>query len=157
MESYTQATPKCQFGLRNLSACSIEVPTRTTVGKVDPANQVQPVVLPLETLGECAPSPQRGWILEELSLQGLEEWPEVDQEQFMELLLKWEHLFSHSNLDLGKTSLIKHQIELTDWTPFKDHYQHIPPHMYDDMKAHLQEMLDIGAIQKSHSPHELAW
>ena len=26
---------------------------------------------------------------------------------------------------------------------------HIPPHMYgNDMKAHLQEMLDIGAIQE---------
>ena len=24
--------------------------------------------------------------------------------------------------------------------------------MYDDVKAHLQEMLDIGAIRKSHSP-----
>ena len=35
--------------------------------------------------------------------------------------------------------------------PFKEHYQHIPPHKHDDMKDHLQEMLDIGAIQKSHS------
>ena len=35
---------------------------------------------------------------------------------------------------------------------FKEHYWHIPPHMYDDVKAHLQEMLDIGAVQKSHSP-----
>ena len=26
------------------------------------------------------------------------------------------------------------------------------PHMYDDMKANLQEMLDIGSIQKLHSP-----
>ena len=26
------------------------------------------------------------------------------------------------------------------------------PHMYDDMKAHLQVMLDIGAICKLHSP-----
>ena len=24
--------------------------------------------------------------------------------------------------------------------------------MYNDVRAHLQEMLDIGAIQKSHSP-----
>ena len=39
-----------------------------------------------------------------------------------------------------------------DWMPFKEHYQCIPPHMYDDVKAHLKEMLDIGAIQKSHSP-----
>ena len=26
------------------------------------------------------------------------------------------------------------------------------PYMYDDMRAHLQEMLDIGAIRKLHSP-----
>ena len=36
--------------------------------------------------------------------------------------------------------------------PFKEHYQHIPPHMYDDVRAYIQEMFDIGAIQKSHSP-----
>ena len=67
------------------------------------------------------------------------------------MLFKWEHLFACSDLDLGKTALIKHKVEVTDWMPFKDHYQHIPPHMYDDMRAHIQEMLDIGAIQKSHS------
>ena len=26
------------------------------------------------------------------------------------------------------------------------------PHMYDNVKTHLQEILDIGAIQKLHSP-----
>ena len=36
-------------------------------------------------------------------------------------------------------------------TPFKERYRHIPPHMYDDVRAHIQEMLDIGAIHKSHS------
>ena len=35
--------------------------------------------------------------------------------------------------------------------PFKEHYWCIPPHMYDDVKAHLQEMLEIGAIQKLHN------
>ena len=25
------------------------------------------------------------------------------------------------------------------------------PHMYDDVRAHIQEMLDIGAIHKLHS------
>ena len=49
-------------------------------------------------------------------------------------------------------SLIKHQIKLTNQTPFKEHYQCIPPHMYDAVKALLQEMLDIGAIRKLHSP-----
>ena len=45
-----------------------------------------------------------------------------------------------------------HKIEVTDWMPFKECYQHIPPHMYDNVRAHIQEILDIGAIQKSHSP-----
>ena len=68
-----------------------------------------------------------------------------------ELLLKWEHLFAHSDLDLGKIALIKHKIQLTDQMLFKEHYWCITPHMYNDMRAHIQEMLDIGAIHKSHS------
>ena len=89
--------------------------------------------------------------MEALNLQSLTEWPESEQKQARELLLKWEHLFVHSDLDLGKTALIKHKIQLTDQTPFKEHYWHIPPHMYNDMRAHIQEMLDIGSIPKSHS------
>ena len=52
----------------------------------------------------------------------------------------------------GQTALIKHKIEVTDQMPFKEHYQHISLHMYNDMRAHIQEMLDIGAIHRSHSP-----
>ena len=55
------------------------------------------------------------------------------------------------DLDLGKTALIKHKIKLTNQTPFKERYRRIPPHMYDDVRAHIQEMLDIGTIRKSHS------
>ena len=57
----------------------------------------------------------------------------------------------HSDLDLGKTALIKHKIRLTEQTSFKERYRQIPPHMYNDVRAHIQEMLDIGAIHKSHS------
>ena len=74
------------------------------------------------------------------------------QMQARELLLKWEHLFVHINLDLGKSALIKHKIQVTVWTPFKECYQCIPPHMYNDVRAHIQEMLDIGTICKLHSP-----
>ena len=151
MRSYTWGPLKNPSCLRNLSAHPIEVPTKAIVDKVAPANQVPPVVLLMETSGSSACGPQKGWILEELNLMGLDEWPKAEQEQARQLLLKWEHLFAHSNLDLGQISLIKHQIVLMDQTPFKEHYQCIPPHMYDSIKAHLQEMLDIGAIRKSHS------
>ena len=35
--------------------------------------------------------------------------------------------------------------------PFEEHYWCISPHMYGDVRAQIQEMLDIGAIHKSHS------
>ena len=68
------------------------------------------------------------------------------------MLVRWEHLFTHRDLDLGKIFLIKHWIELTDQMPFKECYWQIPPHMYNDGKAHLQEILDIGTNWKLHSP-----
>ena len=89
--------------------------------------------------------------METLDLQGLKEWSKSEQKQAREFLLKWEHLFAYSDLDLGKTALIKHKTEVMDWMPFKECYQHLPPHMCDGMMAYIQEMLDIGAIWKLHS------
>ena len=104
------------------------------VGQVAPANQVPPVVLPMRTSEESNSKPQKGWVLEALDLQGLREWPKLEQEQARELLLKWEHLFACSNLDIGKTALIKHKIEVTNQTPFEETLPAcIPPRMYDDM------------------------
>ena len=138
--------------LCNMSSRAVEVPAKTMVGQVMPANQVPPAVHPTRTTKNKNVNTPKGWVLEALDLQGLKEWPESEQKQAKELLLKWEHLFAQNNLDLGKTALIKHKIRLTDQTPFKERYRCIPPHMYDDVRAHIQEMLNIGAICKSHSP-----
>ena len=80
-----------------------------------------------------------------LDLQGLGEWPKAEEEQARELLLKWEHLLTHSNLDLGRTALNKHQTEVTIVALQGPIPMHIP-HINNDVKAHLQEILDIGAI-----------
>ena len=56
-----------------------------------------------------------------------------------------------NDMDLDKTSLVKHSIRLTDNTPFKECYWQIPPSMYEKIREHLKEMLEIGAIQPSHS------
>ena len=100
----------------------MEISTKAVVGQLTPANQVPPVVHPIRTSEESHNKSQKGWVLEVLDLQGLQEWPESEQKQARELLFKWQHLFAHSNLDLGKTALIKHKIELTDQMPFKEHY-----------------------------------
>ena len=137
--------------LHNLSTRAMEVPTKTIIGQVEPANQVPLVVHPTRTAAETKYPAQKVQVLEALDLQGLTEWPELEQEQARELLLKWEHLFACSDLDLGKTALAKHKVKLTDQTPFREHYTYIPPHIYDKVRAHIQEMLDISAIHQSHS------
>ena len=137
--------------LCNLSTHALEVPAKTVIGQIVPANQVPLVVHPTRTATETKYPAQKGLVLEALDLQGLKEWPESEQKQARELLLKWEHLFAHSNLDLGKTALTKHKIKFTGQTPFKEHYRCIRLHLYDDDRVHIQEMLDIGAIHWLHS------
>ena len=139
--------------LCNMSSHAVEIPAKTVVGQVIPANQVPLMVHLTRTTAETNTNNKvpKGWVLEALDLQGLKKWPESEQKQARELLLKWEHLFGQNDLDLGKTALIKHKIRLTNQTPFKERYRCKPPHMYNDVRAHIQEMLDIGAICKFHS------
>ena len=105
--------------LCNMSAHAMEIPAKTVVGQVIPANQIPPVVHLTRTAKGTAKIAPKGWLLEALDLQGLKEWPESEQKQARELLFKWEHLFAHSDLDLGKTALIKHKIWSMEQTPFQ--------------------------------------
>ena len=75
--------------LHNMSTCAMEIPAKMVVGQVIPANQVPPVVHPTRTTEEATINIPKGWVLEALDLQGLKEWPESEQEQARELLLKW--------------------------------------------------------------------
>ena len=68
------------------------------------------------------------------------------------LITEYQHLFALNLNELGKTSLVQHDTKLDDMAPFKEWYRRIPPHQYEDVKKHLQEMLEIGAIRRSISP-----
>ena len=92
------------------------------------------------------------WILDLIDLSGLENWPEKLQHEAKEMLKRNAKVFSKDDMDMGRTNLVKHYIKLTDPVPFKEAYRRIPPQMYDEVKTHLQEMLDLGAIRPSNSP-----
>ena len=92
------------------------------------------------------------WILNLIDLSLLENWPEHLQTEAKEMLKRNAKTFSKNDLDLGRTNLVKHHIKLTGPVPFKEAYRRIPPQMYDEVKAHIQEMLDLGAIRPSNSP-----
>ena len=92
------------------------------------------------------------WILDLIDLSGLENWPEHLQNEAKEMLKRNARVFSKTDMDMGRTNLVKHHIKLTDPVPFKEAYRRIPPQMYDEVKAHIQEMLNLGAIRPSNSP-----
>ena len=60
-------------------------------------------------------------------------------------------MYFQSDLDLGKCNIIKHAIKITD-PQRKERYRRIPPHLYEEVKNHLQEMVEVGAIRRSFSP-----
>ena len=64
----------------------------------------------------------------------------------------WSIIFSTGPTDLGRTDLVEHEIKLTDDTPFKEPYRHIPPGLYEEVRQHLKEMIEAGAIQPSKNP-----
>ena len=69
-----------------------------------------------------------------------------------DLLLDSADVFSHSDLDLGKCNIIKHGIKITDPQLLEERYRRIPTHPYEEVKNHLQEMVEVGAIRRSFSP-----
>ena len=92
------------------------------------------------------------WVLDKLDLTGLEDWSPELQQQAKDMLTRFAPIFSKHDLDMGRTNLVKHNIILNDPLPFKEKYRRIPPQMYDEVRTHLKEMLDLGAIRPSHSP-----
>ena len=91
-------------------------------------------------------------ILEKLDLTGIESWTDQQHCPAKKLLEEYQHLFALNLKELGKTSLVQHEIKLSNKTPFKERYRGIPLHQYEEVRKHLQEMLDIGAIHRSTSP-----
>ena len=87
-------------------------------------------------------------LFSKLDFSGMEEWSE-DVQQVLDLCKEYHHIFALTDLELGCTSKIKYEIKLDNEKPFKDCYCHIPPHQFEKVQKHLQDMLDIGAIRQS--------
>ena len=91
-------------------------------------------------------------LFSKLDLSGCDSWSEKQKQMVRECIIKHNRVFAVDDLELGKTDLVKHKIKLDNYVPFKERYRRIPPHQYEEVRKHLNEMLEIGAIQKSNSP-----
>ena len=77
---------------------------------------------------------------------------EEHREKLKQFLWKWKDVFSKDDLDIGRTSLLRHRIDLSDEKPFRIRHRRIPPAMYEEVRKHLKQMLEAGVIRRSYSP-----
>ena len=128
----------------------------TSMGEGDVAPSGDPIeVAPSKPEVDRTPlSPEQMKILfKQIKLEeGTANWTEEQKNRVKSVIENYSFLFAMNSLDLGRTDLVKHHIELKNYTPIKDRYRRIPPHQYEEVRKHLKEMLDIGAIRCSNSP-----
>ena len=73
-----------------------------------------------------------------------------------EVFMKHRDAFIANDDDIGYTNTIKHPIHLSDNIPIKVPHRRIPPNQLDEVKRHIQKLLNQGIIRKSHSPYASA-
>ena len=95
---------------------------------------------------------RRDKIFSKLDLTGYDNWTQDQRDLMNTTIERYHHIFAVEDLEIGRTNLVKHEIKLTNYVPFKERYRRIPPHQYEEVRKHLAEMLKMGAIRKSNSP-----
>ena len=142
--TYCNLEPGCNrvtVGLRNISSRKITVPSRTIVCQVQLANMVPPIQTSKEQATTENKKEDESCILEQLELGEISTWSVEQQQAAKKLLCDYSETFSKNDLDLGKCNILKHNIQLMDQQPFQERYRRIPPHLFEEVKQHLQEMV----------------
>ena len=75
-----------------------------------------------------------------------------DQQQLKDLVKKCTDVFAWTDKDLGFTDLIEHEIHLVDDTPICQPYRRIPPSVIEEVRDHLEDLLERDVIRPSTSP-----
>ncbi|XP_060738507.1 alpha-2-macroglobulin-like protein 1 [Tachysurus vachellii] len=83
------------------------------------------------------------------------------KDKLLQIIEKYDSVFSRDKMDCGEAKGFVHRINLTDDRPFRFPYRRIPPSQYAKLRTALNEMEEKGIIRKSHSdyasPLVLVW
>ena len=94
---------------------------------------------------------RHGKLFNKLDLSGLDSWTPELADAAHQLLAEYHDVFSLDPVELGCTHSMDHMIKITGDTPFKEWFRQIPPPLVEEVRSHLQEMLESGAIRPSQS------
>ena len=148
--------------LHNTTGSPIILRKGQKIAQVQATNEVpQPHLRPgtlesLETPENLKPSlsveERKEKLMATLDLSGLDQWPKEKVGCAHELLMEYHDIFSLDDNELGCASQVKHNIKVTDDEPFKEQFRHILPPLLEEVRTHVNDMLQAGAIRPSSSP-----
>ena len=135
--------------VENVTTQTVIIPPRATLCELQPATRVTTKVK------EGVPDDS---ILSKMNLES-PLLSTAEHDRLERLLLDHKDKFSKSDVDMGHHTNVQHEIHLTDDHPFKERHRRIPPGMLQQVREHLQQMLDSGIIRPSQSPwsSEVVW
>ena len=74
-----------------------------------------------------------------------------NREKVKDLLAEFHDVFTPKEGEMGQTEAAQHHIKLTDEKLFKEQPWNVPEGLLEEVKEHLEHMLDVGAITPSNS------
>lgn len=93
--------------------------------------------------------------LDDLGLKDIDldscEVSESWKEKLLQVIEKYETIFSHHKMDCGEAKDFVHRIHLLHDSPFRLPYRRVPPSHYQKLKTALDEMEVKGIIRKPKS------
>lgn len=148
-------TSRVPMIVKNITSKDIVIPAKCLLGTTHAA-EVLPQCRETEAAADSPSSSEmsQGDFFDMFpDLEGLEGRLGVDNAIAIRALLwKWRGAFARGEADLGRTTVVKHRIEMTDPAPFKQRYRRIPPAMVEEVRLHIKQLMDSGVIRPSHSP-----
>ena len=76
-----------------------------------------------------------------------------ERKRLIELLRQYSDVFSHGEDDLGFTTTVTHKIPTISEHPIRLPHRRVPPNQMEEVKAHLQRLLEQKIIRPSTSPY----
>ncbi len=152
--TYSGSMDSINLELSNHSNRIVIIPSRSRICELQQVDVQDSEVAVCNAMKDGEMSP-----VDDVKSHFLEQFPlqecaveDDEREHIADLLWKYHHIFSTDELDIGRTSLVNHRIELKNDIPFKQRHRRIPPAMFEEVRDHLELMLQGNIIRESASP-----
>lgn len=163
------STRKVNIFVRNTTQHDITMPGKTVIGGIQritdsylvqpEEQQVNSVIVETPQAPSCSTAdPPQGDPHEKLfdPPVNLDHLTSEQQAVIKQMLREESGTFARNKDDIGYIENLRMDIELTDEVPVAKAYNAIPRPLYDEVKHHIQDLLNKGFIRKSTSPYAAA-